>query len=140
MTRTYKRNTRASKNGVQAAGMMHTMDEGGRFRTSPERFNFNSLTERDQIMQKKFVSLLAAALFAAPLASAFAADGVKPRGLEVDDNGRSSQTQFAKASGNVRAGNIGVDTLGRAAAQPAAATVGNTLLSGGNDVSAISRG
>ena len=91
-------------------------------------------------MQKKFVSLLAAALFVAPLASAFAADGVKPRGLEVDDNGRASQTQFAKASGNVRAGNIGIDALGRSAAQPATVSTSNTLLSGGNDVSAISRG
>ena len=91
-------------------------------------------------MQKKFVSLLAAALFVAPLASAFAADGVKPRGMEVDDNGRSSQTQFAKASGNVRAGNIGIDALGRSAAQPAAVSTSNTLLSGGHNVNGISRG
>lgn len=91
-------------------------------------------------MQKKLVSLLAAALFAAPLASAIAADGVKPRGLEVDDNGRASQTQFAKASGNVRAGNIGIEALGRSAAQPAEVSTSNTLLSGGHDVNGISRG
>ena len=91
-------------------------------------------------MNKKSVSLFAAALFAVSI-NAFAADtGVKSGIDDVNTLGRGTPTQIAKGSSS-HSGATAIATFGRSSVQAAVRNTGNTLFSVGNvSVDAVTRG